>query len=145
MPRLRGCPGLIAWLLWLGGTGNRHQGNTPWLWVPVGECNLCWHVRRQWHLLRGPTCFGYCFHGYAACLQTATSFNGPSSVSCTEAWCRLCNCMTNVWCHLMNMLMLTTFTDGSSATGDKSEAKTMMSAAGVPIVPGYHGPDLGDQ
>ncbi len=30
------------------------------------------------------------------------------------------------------------------AMGDKSEAKSLMAAAGVPVVPGYHGPDQAD-
>jgi biotin carboxylase len=32
-----------------------------------------------------------------------------------------------------------------SAMGDKARAKTMMSAAGVPVVPGYHGDDQEDE
>ncbi len=30
------------------------------------------------------------------------------------------------------------------AMGDKSEAKALMAAAGVPVVPGYHGADQND-
>lgn len=120
MRRLRSSAASGACALW--GRLHRPSGGLVGWWVGSGSRSACQHPACAWHaclqLVWAP-----CQH---ARRSARTPAHSPASAACLHH-------------HLLPPPPTHLFALPGRSMGNKSEAKAIMSAAGVPVVPGYHG------